>query len=179
MDLAQRSPLTVRVKCSLGWRGSAFAPCLYVLRAKSSVVSDSLRPLDCSPLGSSSMGFSRQEHWSGLPCPSPGDLPAPRIELASLLSPALAGRFFTTSATWKTHLWYWVGQKSSFKFFPCYQNLNELFWPTQYLSSCLPLERCDFPAESSWPEYVTAEKNILETNNWSKITLKSYGGLYP
>ena len=32
-------------------------------------------PLDCSPLGSLSMGFSRQEYWSGLPFPSPGDLP--------------------------------------------------------------------------------------------------------
>ena len=46
-----------------------------------------------------SMGFSRQEYWSGLPCPPPGDLPDPRIKQGSLLSPALAGRFFTTSAT--------------------------------------------------------------------------------
>ena len=37
------------------------------------------------------MGFSRQEYWSGLPCPPPGDLPDPEIEL---ISPALAGRFF-------------------------------------------------------------------------------------
>ena len=48
-----------------------------------------------------SMGFSRQEYWRGLPCPSPGDLPKPGIEPASLLSPALAGGFFTTSATWE------------------------------------------------------------------------------
>ena len=46
-----------------------------------------------------SMGFSRKEHWSGLPCPPPGNLPDSGIELASLTSPALAGRFFTTSAT--------------------------------------------------------------------------------
>ena len=46
-----------------------------------------------------SVGFSRQEYWSGLPHPSPGDLPDPGIELTSLLSPALAGGFFTTSAT--------------------------------------------------------------------------------
>ena len=39
------------------------------------------------------MGFSRQEYWSGLPVPSPGDLPDPEIEPAS---PALAGRFLTT-----------------------------------------------------------------------------------
>ena len=46
-----------------------------------------------------SMGFSRQEYWSGLPFPSPGDLPNPRTEPKSLRSPALAGWFFTTSTT--------------------------------------------------------------------------------
>ena len=48
-----------------------------------------------------SMGFSRQEYWSGLLCPPPGDLHNPGFEPASLTSPALAGRFFTTSTTWK------------------------------------------------------------------------------
>ena len=48
-----------------------------------------------------SVGFSRQEYWSGLPCPLPGDLPNPGIEPASLMSPALTGEFFTTSATWE------------------------------------------------------------------------------
>ena len=48
-----------------------------------------------------SIAFSRQEYWSGLPCPSPGDLPNPGIEPASLMSSALAGRFFTTGATWE------------------------------------------------------------------------------
>ena len=47
------------------------------------------------------MGFSRQEYWSGLPFPSPGDLPDPGIKPASLMSPVLAGGFFTTSATWE------------------------------------------------------------------------------
>ena len=42
-----------------------------------------------------SMGFSRQEYWSGLPFPSPGDLPYPGIKL---MSPALASRFFTTQS---------------------------------------------------------------------------------
>ena len=49
-----------------------------------------------------STGFSRQEYWSGLLCPPPGDLPDPGIEPVSLMSPALAGRLFTTSATWET-----------------------------------------------------------------------------
>ena len=48
-----------------------------------------------------SMGFSRQEYWSELPCPPSGDLPDPGSEPTSLKSPALAGRFFTTSASWK------------------------------------------------------------------------------
>ena len=39
------------------------------------------------------MGFSRQEYWSELPCPPSRDLPDPGIEPASLMSPALAGRF--------------------------------------------------------------------------------------
>ena len=51
-----------------------------------------------------SLGFSNQEHWSGLPCPPPGDLPSSGIQPASLMSPALAGRFFTTSTTWEAHI---------------------------------------------------------------------------
>ena len=43
-----------------------------------------------------SMDFSRQECWSRLPFPTPGDLPEPGIESASLASPVLAGRFFPT-----------------------------------------------------------------------------------
>ena len=43
-----------------------------------------------------SMGFSRQEYWSGLPCPPPGYLPDPGIKPTSLLSPALSGGFYTT-----------------------------------------------------------------------------------
>ena len=49
------------------------------------------------------MGFFRQEYEGGLPFPPPGngDLPDPEIEPSSLTSPALAGEFFTTSATWE------------------------------------------------------------------------------
>ena len=48
-----------------------------------------------------SVGFSRQEYCSGLPCPPPGDLPDPGIKPKSLMSPALAGGFFSTSITWE------------------------------------------------------------------------------
>ena len=51
-------------------------------RVKHSIVSKSLHPMDCSPPGSFVHGtfFPRQEYWSGLPLPSPGDLPDPGIE---------------------------------------------------------------------------------------------------
>ena len=49
------------------------------------------------------MGFLRQEYWSGLPCPPPGDLPDLEIKPVSFTSPALTHRFFTTSVTWEAH----------------------------------------------------------------------------
>ena len=48
-----------------------------------------------------SMGFPRQEYWSVLPVPSPGNLSNPRIQPACLMSPALAGGFFIPSTTWE------------------------------------------------------------------------------
>ena len=60
------------------------------------------KPMDCSlyqaPL---SMEFFRQEYWSGLPLPPPGDLPHLGTESTSIGPPALAGRFFITRATWE------------------------------------------------------------------------------
>ena len=50
------------------------------------------------------MEFSREEYWSKLPLPTPGDLPNPGIEPASLASPVWAGRLFTTSSTWEAPL---------------------------------------------------------------------------
>ena len=46
-----------------------------------------------------SMGFSRLEYRNGLPCPPRGDFPGPEVEPETLLTPTLAGRFFTTSAS--------------------------------------------------------------------------------
>ena len=52
------------------------------------------------------MEFSNQEYQSEVPFPTPGDLPDPAIEPQSLVSPALAGRFFTTSATWEATVYF-------------------------------------------------------------------------
>ena len=67
-----------------------------------SVLSNSFAtPWSVAYQASLSLGFSWQEYWSRLPFPPPGDLPDPRIKRASLMSPALAGGFFATSATWE------------------------------------------------------------------------------
>ena len=76
-----------------------------------------------------SMRFSRQEYWSGLLCPLPGDLPHPGIELASLTSPAWVGGFFTTSTTWES----W----SSFPKSPFSLEVHILWTGKTYGLSCL------------------------------------------
>ena len=58
-------------------------------------------PWTAAHLGPLSLEFPKQEYWSGLASPPLGDLPGPGMETASLASPALAGRFFTTSVTWE------------------------------------------------------------------------------
>ena len=62
-----------------------------------SVMSDSVTPWTVASQVPLSMGFPRQEYWSGLPFSIPGDLPDPGIEAASPVSPALATGFFTTA----------------------------------------------------------------------------------
>ena len=74
-------------------------------------------PMDCSPSSSSVHEFFRQEYWSGLPFPSPGDLFDSEIKRASLMSPASAGRYFTTNnATWKAHIYrLWPQERANLK----------------------------------------------------------------
>ena len=70
------------------------------------VVSDSVTPWTITHQASLSMGFSRQEYWSGLP------FPHPVMEPTSLMSSALAGGFFTASTTWEApYMMAWVYQK--------------------------------------------------------------------
>ena len=66
-----------------------------------SAVSDFATPGTVARQAPLSMGFPRQEYWSGLPFPSPGDLPDPGNESES---PALVGRFFTTEPPGKPGL---------------------------------------------------------------------------
>ena len=56
-------------------------------------------PWTIAQQASLSVGFSRREYWSGAPFPPPGDLSDPGVEPTSLMSPAFAGRFLTSSAT--------------------------------------------------------------------------------
>ena len=60
--------------------------------------------MDYSPPAPSVHGILRQEYWSGLPFPAPGDLPDPGIKPVSLTSSALAGRFFTTEPPGKPQM---------------------------------------------------------------------------
>ena len=61
-------------------------------------------PMNRSPPGPSAHGILQARYWSGLPFPPPGDLPHPGIRLVSLASPALAGGFFSSGATWEALL---------------------------------------------------------------------------
>ena len=65
---------------------------------------NSLIPWTAAGQAPLSMGFPRQDYWSGLPCSPSGDLPDPAIEPMSRMSPALADGFFTTSTTWEAPL---------------------------------------------------------------------------
>ena len=66
-----------------------------------SIVADSFNPWAVTCQAPLSMGFSRQQYWSGLSFLPPEDFPIPGIEPESLSSPTLAGGFFTTCDTWE------------------------------------------------------------------------------
>ena len=81
-----------------------------------------------------SMGLSRQEYWSGFPCPFPRDLPDPGIELFTLRSFALAGEYFTTSATWEA-LFCFYNILKKWILYSHFRNEKKMFkvFPTLYL----------------------------------------------
>ena len=77
-----------------------------------------------------SMGFSRQDYWSGVPFPAPGDLPNPGMEPTSLESQvASAGGFFTTSATWEAQVVWITVKEQSFPELPLHSGQKaKLLW---------------------------------------------------
>ena len=75
--------------------------------------------MDCSLQAPLSMGFSRQEYWSGLPFPSPGELPNWGIKPESSMSPASAGRFSITSTTWERDILNYIPGSSAGKESAC------------------------------------------------------------
>ena len=107
-----------------------------------------------------SMGFSRQEYWSGLPCPSPGDLPDPGIEPEFPTSSALAGRSLTPSTTWVSHLFFFrernkVKQKEFWTFYwqgapiflcPLRNDLIGTSLEVQWLRLHLPIQEAWVPS---------------------------------
>ena len=89
-----------------------------------------------------SMGFSRQECWSGWSCPPPGELPYPRIKPTSLISPALAGGFFTTNATREAPLKLWWLRNGKIRF------CHGIKWPPIGQSHSDGGERLSFGGQS-------------------------------
>ena len=81
----------------------SYLKCVYACAKLLQLCPTLCNPMDCVALQAPlSMGFPRHEYWNRMPFPSPGHLPNPGIKPASLMSPALAGGLFTTSATWKS-----------------------------------------------------------------------------
>ena len=101
-----------------------------------------------SPL---SMGFSRQEYWCGLPCSPPGDLPDLEIEPLSPMSPALAGRFFTTSATWDHPNYSLYISNSLAPLCGCVLSSVQLFATSYTVAHQAPLSM-GFPRQEHWSE---------------------------
>ena len=120
-----------------------------------------------------SMGFSRQEYWSGLPWPPPGNLPDPGIQPSSLMSPALAEGFFTTSTTWDNLL---QGQSQLIKDLNC-------MWKSLYLCHVI----------LSWEQYFIRSTHFVYTQgkmsiqniytmwqeSWELYRILGYYGLSP
>ena len=93
VPLGRESWVRYSVVAASVWHSTTQVSCACVL----SCVQLFVTPQTVAHQAPLSMGFSRQEYWSGLPFPPPGYLPNPGIEPMSLVSPALAGRFFTTA----------------------------------------------------------------------------------
>ena len=91
-----------------------------------------------------SMGFSRQEYWSGLSCPPQRGLPSPGVESMSVVSPALAGQFFTSSTTSEAlyvYMYKWLNASrvlDPYSYVLCHWFHSFLHWENFSVSECLP-----------------------------------------
>ena len=88
-----------------------------------------------------STGFSRQEYWSGLPFPSPGDRSNPGTEPSSLMSPALSGLFFTNSATWKACMYKFIYSINIGTFYIRYNMYSNIY--NIYSNTCIFDSGCE------------------------------------
>ena len=102
-----------------------------------------------SPQGCSVHGILQARHWSGLPCPPPGDLPDPGIEPASLTSSALAGRFFTTSDTWEAPYIVWFHIYETFR----KRKSMDLCFHKEYICALLPVPGTQLQTSLEFPEW--------------------------
>ena len=103
--IAQRLPRTRKALPWALWEITWYLTCMMLSHFRHVQLFAILWTVACqAPL---SMTFSRQEYWSGLHCPPPGDLPNLGINPTSLMSSALVGGFFTTSTTWEARRISW------------------------------------------------------------------------
>ena len=112
------------------------------------------------------MGFSKQEYWSGLPCPPLGDLPNPGVEPTSLMSPALVGGFFTTSATWEAH-----GTAQLPSIFKCSLHFSNVVWRACFNPCYLRGGLCKV---SGFLPFLKSQKRLNDTNIISINKIKLY-----
>ena len=122
-----------------------------------------------------SMGFSRLEYWIGLPFPSPGKLTDSGIKPMSLMSPALAGGFSTTRATWEAQMSPWVSP-----IIPGSDNKVPFTWHINHTkASFVSLESskwtCSVVSDYLWPPWTIAHQGPLymgfSRQEWVGITL--------
>ena len=122
-----------------------------------------------------SMEFSRQEFQSGLPFPPPGNLPDPRIEHMSFMSPALGGRFFTTKVTWEPKVKELVTQLLSDSLQPHGLQPNRLLCPQNSPGKNTGVGSCSLP-QGIFP---TQELNLVSCIAGRFLTISATRETHP